>query len=102
MHNDQEPRIHGLWKAGCILRFKRRPTDSETGALYARPNDPCDFGDKIETLLDSESLRTTLGESGRRRVEEGLNWQVQSAKLVTAFDDLLGDESRASDLPDYI
>jgi len=72
------------------------------GALYARPNDPCDFGDKIETLLDSESLRTTLGESGRTRVEEGLNWQVQSAKLVTAFDDLLGDKSRASDLPDYI
>jgi glycosyltransferase involved in cell wall biosynthesis len=72
------------------------------GALYARPNDPCDFGDKIETLLESESLRATLGESGRKRVEEGLNWQVQSAKLVAAFDDLLGDESRASDLPDYI
>jgi glycosyltransferase involved in cell wall biosynthesis len=72
------------------------------GALYARPNDPCDFGDKIETLLASESLRTTLGESGRRRVKEGLNWQVQSAKLVAAFEDLLGDEPRASDLPDCI
>jgi hypothetical protein len=52
--------------------------------------------------LESESLRTTVGESGRKRVEQGLNWQVQSAKLVAAFDDLLGDESRASDLPDYI
>jgi glycosyltransferase involved in cell wall biosynthesis len=70
------------------------------GALYARPNDPCDFGDKIETLLEFESLRTTPGEPGtsRRRTElAGSN-----AKLVAAFDDLLGDELRASDLPDYI
>jgi glycosyltransferase involved in cell wall biosynthesis len=46
------------------------------GALYARPNDPCDFGDKIETLLEFESLRTTPG--NLERVEEGLNWQVQT------------------------
>jgi glycosyltransferase involved in cell wall biosynthesis len=82
------------------LKEGRRTLGS--AALYARPNDPFDFGDKIEALLESESLRTTLGESGRKRVEEGLNWQVQSAKLVAAFDDLLADESRASDLPDCI
>lgn len=48
------------------------------GALYARPNGPCDFGDKIETLLEFESLRTTPGEPGRKRIEGGLNWQVQT------------------------
>ncbi len=31
------------------LKEGRRTLGS--GALYARPNDPCDFGDKIETLL---------------------------------------------------
>jgi glycosyltransferase involved in cell wall biosynthesis len=64
-------------------------------ALYARPNDPIDFGEKIETLLTSQSLRKTLGERGRKRAEEELNWQVQSEKLVAAFDKLLGHDSSA-------
>jgi len=64
------------------------------GALYARPNDPIDFADKIEALLESESLRKTLGEHGRKRVEEQLNWRVQSAKFVDAFARLLSDDSR--------
>jgi glycosyltransferase involved in cell wall biosynthesis len=59
------------------------------GALYARPNDPIDFGNKIEALLESESLRNTLGESGRKRVEEELNWTVQSGRLIGALSKLL-------------
>jgi glycosyltransferase involved in cell wall biosynthesis len=59
------------------------------GALYARPNDPVDFASKIETLLGSESLRKTLGESGRKRVEEELNWSVQSRRLIGAMSRLL-------------
>lgn len=55
------------------------------GALYARPNDTSDFADKIETLLESDTLRKTLGERGRERVEEELNWGVQRARLVEAF-----------------
>jgi len=64
------------------------------GALYAHPDDPIDFANKIEELLESEILRETLGEYGRKRVEEGLNWRVQSAKLVNAFARLLKDDSR--------
>lgn len=64
------------------------------GALYACPDDPIDFANKIEKLLESEILRETLGEYGRKRVEEGLNWRVQSAKLLDAFAALLSDVSR--------
>jgi glycosyltransferase involved in cell wall biosynthesis len=64
------------------------------GALYARTNDPIDFANKIEALLESELLRKTLGEHGRKRVEEHLNWRVQSAKFVDAFARLLSDDSR--------
>jgi glycosyltransferase involved in cell wall biosynthesis len=61
-------------------------------ALYARPNDPIDFGNKIETLLESEFLRKSLGAHGRKRVEQELNWKVQSARLVAAYGRLLGDD----------
>jgi len=64
-------------------------------ALYARPNDPIDFANQIEKLLESEQLRAKLGECGRKRTEEGLNWNVQSAKLVAAYASLLDADDLA-------
>jgi glycosyltransferase involved in cell wall biosynthesis len=65
------------------------------GALYARPNDATDFANQIEKLLDSGELRRSLGEFGRKRTEEELNWKVQSTKLVGAYAGLVA----ASELP---
>jgi glycosyltransferase involved in cell wall biosynthesis len=65
-------------------------------ALYARPNDPKDFADQMEKLLDSEQLRRKLGEYGRKRTEEELNWKVQSAKLVAAYANLLAADGVSS------
>jgi glycosyltransferase involved in cell wall biosynthesis len=65
------------------------------GALYARPDDPIDFANQIEKLLDSESLRRKLGEFGGKRTEEGLNWEAQSAKLIRAFETLIAQEPRS-------
>jgi len=64
------------------------------GALYSRPNDPIDFANQIEKLLDSESLRRKLGDCGRKRTEEGLNWKAQSEKLLGAFASLLAGDSK--------
>src|SRR6202521_2482083 len=58
-------------------------------ALYARPNDTVDFAEQMMTLLDSAALRRNLGECGRNRVAEGLNWEMQSRKLIAVFDSLL-------------
>src|SRR5208282_1198520 len=66
------------------------------GALYARPDDPIDFAKQIEKLLDSESLRRKLGEFGRKRTEEGLNWEAQSAKLVHAFETLIAEDPESN------
>jgi len=55
------------------------------GALYARPNDPKDFAEKIVKLLDSESLRRELGARGRKRIEEGLNWDAEKQRLLQAY-----------------
>jgi len=54
-------------------------------ALYARPNNPIDFADQIERLLESECLRKKLGARGSQRVQDDLNWEVQSRNLLEAF-----------------
>jgi glycosyltransferase involved in cell wall biosynthesis len=58
-------------------------------ALYARPNDPADFAEKILQLLDSEPLRLELGQRGRRRLEENLNWEREKATLLAAYQTVL-------------
>jgi glycosyltransferase involved in cell wall biosynthesis/peptidoglycan/xylan/chitin deacetylase (PgdA/CDA1 family) len=59
-------------------------------ALFARNNDPIDFGDQIAVLLDSESLRRRLGANGRKRIESGLNWSVDKQNLLKAYETALG------------
>jgi glycosyltransferase involved in cell wall biosynthesis len=54
-------------------------------ALFADRNDPIDFGDCIARLLDSETLRHRLGSNGRRRIEGGLNWEVEKQMLLKAY-----------------
>ncbi len=55
-------------------------------ALYARPNDPVDFAEQILKLLDSELLRRQLGETGRQRIEEDLNWEIDKKALLAAYE----------------
>jgi glycosyltransferase involved in cell wall biosynthesis len=55
-------------------------------ALYARPNDPVDFAEKVLALLDSESLRRELGERGRRRIVEQFNWEIDRHALLQAYE----------------
>jgi glycosyltransferase involved in cell wall biosynthesis len=54
-------------------------------ALYALPNDPIQFARQITSLLDSSELRQQLGACGRKRIEEGLNWEVEKKSLIRAY-----------------
>jgi glycosyltransferase involved in cell wall biosynthesis len=58
-------------------------------ALYAVPNDPIDFAKQITRLLNSKELRRQLGDCGRKRVEETLNWEVEKKSLIRAYDSTL-------------
>jgi glycosyltransferase involved in cell wall biosynthesis len=58
-------------------------------ALYANPNDPIDFANQMIKLLDSKELRQQLGESGRRRIEESLNWETEKRVLIQAYQSTL-------------
>jgi glycosyltransferase involved in cell wall biosynthesis len=54
-------------------------------SLYARKNDPVDFAAKIVQLLDDPERRTAMGEFGRKRVENELEWRHEARNLLSAY-----------------
>jgi len=61
---------------------------AQAGSLYARNNDPRDFAAKIMELLDDPEKRRSMGEFGRRRVMEELEWRHEVPKLLAAYEAL--------------
>lgn len=60
-------------------------------ALYARPDDPASFAERITQLLDSPELRGAMGRIGRERVERELSWERSERNLLAAYRAVLGD-----------
>ena len=87
--------VHGLQFADCALLISPEGRRSAEGAaLFATRNDPTDFDNQFETLLNSEKLRRSLGAIGRRRIEESLNWEREGQMLLHAY-------ATALQLPSY-
>jgi len=61
---------------------------AQAASLYAERNDPLDLGAKIVELLDDPERRKAMGEFGRRRVMEELEWRHEAPKLLAAYDAL--------------
>lgn len=55
-------------------------------SLYAKKNDPVDMALKIVQLLDDPELRQRMGEFGRNRVRNELEWRYEVPKLLAAYD----------------
>ena len=62
---------------------------AQQASLYAARNDPVDFARKILELVENEEKRRAMGEYGRRRVLEELEWRHEAPKLLAAYDALL-------------
>lgn len=60
-------------------------------SLYAKPNDPYDFADKIVELLEDGGKRRRLGEFGRRRVQCELAWSHEEVHFIAAYDHAVRD-----------
>lgn len=67
---------------------------ADDAALYAKPNDPCDFACKIVELMDDPQRRTLMGRYGRQRVEETLNWSQQAQNLLSVYVRLASNRRR--------
>src|SRR4051812_2670724 len=61
---------------------------AQGASLYAVRNDPLDMGSKIIDLLDDPDRRKHMGELGRRRVMEELEWRHEVPRLLAAYDAL--------------
>jgi glycosyltransferase involved in cell wall biosynthesis len=68
-----------------VFDLKEGRRTAGPAAVYAVPNETVDFAQKIVSLLDSPALRSELGECGRRRIEEGLNWEAEKRTLIEAY-----------------
>jgi glycosyltransferase involved in cell wall biosynthesis len=54
-------------------------------SLYARPNDPVDFAEKILELLDAPERRRSMGAFGRERARTTLSWENEAPRLLAAY-----------------
>ena len=63
---------------------------AQEASLYAERNDPVDMARKIVALLDDPEARRRMGEYGRRRVTEELEWKYEVPKLLGAYEALFG------------
>jgi len=59
-------------------------------SLYARRNNAFDFASRILELLQNPEKRRVMGEFGRRRVLEELEWRHEAPKLLAAYEALRG------------
>lgn len=61
---------------------------AQDASLYAKKNDSIDMAMKIMQLLDDSGLRQRMGDFGRNRVMNELEWQYEAPKLLAAYDAL--------------
>lgn len=59
---------------------------AEGASLYAGTgNDPSELADRIADVLDDPALRARLGDEGRTRMTQALEWRHQVPKLLEAY-----------------
>jgi glycosyltransferase involved in cell wall biosynthesis len=61
---------------------------AQRASLYAKKNDASDLAAKLVELLDDPARRAAMGQFGRRRVENELEWRHEAPKLLAAYETL--------------
>jgi glycosyltransferase involved in cell wall biosynthesis len=61
---------------------------AQRASLYARRNDAFDLAAKIVELLDNPEKRAAMGDIGRKRVLDELEWRHEAPKLLQAYQGL--------------
>lgn len=64
---------------------------AQEASLYAKDNDSEDMANKIIELLDDPEKRQRMGQFGRERVMNELEWKYEAPKLLAAYDAIYRD-----------
>ncbi len=68
--------------------LKESQFSAQDAALFVPANDELAFAKAVAQLMDDPHLRKKMGEFGRERVEEQLQWSVVGKNLVRAYQSL--------------
>lgn len=74
-----------LGKAIVQFDLTEGRVSAQRASLYAKAGNEADFADKILSLLDNPALCRQMGDFGRRRVEQELQWNREVPKLLAAY-----------------
>jgi glycosyltransferase involved in cell wall biosynthesis len=58
---------------------------AQEASVYAARNDAIDFGNKVVELLGDPARRARMGEHGRRRIVDRLEWRHEAPRLLAAY-----------------
>ena len=85
-----------------IVQFdvKEGRVSAQDASLYARANDPLDFAEKILELVDDPVRRKAMGQVGRQRINDVLEWKYEQPKLLAAYDKLFAIDDERIVSPD--
>jgi glycosyltransferase involved in cell wall biosynthesis len=74
-----------------IVTFDLKEThfSAQDAAVYVTPNNETKFAEAIAKLVDQPDRRKQMGEFGRRRVEQELQWTIVSRNLLQAYATLM-------------
>lgn len=61
---------------------------AQDASLYAKRNDPLDLAAKLVELLEDPERARRMGEFGRRRVIDELEWRYEVPKLLAAYEQI--------------
>ena len=70
-----------------IVTFDLKETrfSAMDSAIYVEPNDEKEFAKAIVQLMDNPDMRKKLGDYGRERILNELNWDIVSNNLLLAY-----------------
>lgn len=70
-----------------IVTFDLKETrfSARDSAIYVEPNDEKEFAKAIVQLMDNPDMRKRLGDYGRERILNDLNWDIVSNNLLLAY-----------------
>jgi glycosyltransferase involved in cell wall biosynthesis len=60
------------------------------------PTDPSGIAEAVERVIRDSELARTLGEAGRRAVQERFNWGIEQQKMLSLYEEILGPMPRDS------